>query len=419
MKRVISDSMKANSGRGATALILILCVAAVVALVVARGINDRVASANAVRVETAKVAIPAVSVIAPKMGAMQNEIVLPGNVQAFKDAPIYARASGYLKKWYVDIGGKVKAGQLLADIDAPEIDQQVRQAQAGLEQAKASFEQATANFEQGRSNQQLAKVTAGRWNSLVEKGAVSKQDNDQYQAQYQAQDANLRALEKAVAASRSNVAALEADVARLTELQNYKQVRAPFDGVVTARNTDTGALINAGNGGAAQELFHIAAVSPLRVYVNVPEASSRGAIPGVPAKLTLAEFPGRRFPGKVVRVAGAMDAASRTLLTEVEVNNDAGTLLPGSYAQVHLKLAAASPSLIVPVGAILFRGEGQRVGIVRNGNKAELAVVVVGKDYGTEVEILSGLAPTDQVIENPPDSLVAGMEVRVVQPQKK
>ena len=411
--------MKANSGRGAAALILILAIGAAIAFVVTRGINTRVASANAVRVETAKVAVPTVSVITPREGAMQNEIVLPGNVQAFTDAPIYARASGYLKKWYFDIGAHVKSGQLLADIDAPEMDQQVHQAEASLEQAKASLEQANANYEQGRSNQQLAKVTAERWNSLVEKGAVSKQDNDQYQAQYQAQDANLRALDKAVAAARSNVSSLEADVARLVSLQNYKQVRAPFDGVITARNTDTGALINAGNGGAAQELFHMAAVSPLRVFVSVPEASSRGAIPGVPAELTLAEFPGRRFPGKIVRVSGAMDAATRTLNTEVEVNNEAGTLLPGSYAQVHLKLAAASPSLIVPVGAILFRGEGQRVGIVRDGNKADLAAVVVGKDYGTEVEILSGLSPTDQVIENPPDSLVAGMEVRVVQPQKK
>ena len=411
--------MKANSGRGAAALILILAIGAAIAFVVTRGINTRVASANAVRVETAKVAVPTVSVITPREGAMQNEIVLPGNVQAFTDAPIYARASGYLKKWYFDIGAHVKSGQLLADIDAPEMDQQVHQAEASLEQAKASLEQANANYEQGRSNQQLAKVTAERWNSLVQKGAVSKQDNDQYQAQYQAQDANLRALEKAVAAARSNVSSLEADVARLVSLQNYKQVRAPFDGVITARNTDTGALINAGNGGAAQELFHMAAVSPLRVFVSVPEASSRGAIPGVPAELTLTEFPGRRFPGKIVRVAGAMDAATRTLNTEVEVNNEAGTLLPGSYAQVHLKLAAASPSLIVPVGAILFRGEGQRVGIVRDGNKADLAAVVVGKDYGTEVEILSGLSPTDQVIENPPDSLVAGMEVRVVQTQKK
>jgi len=411
--------MKSSSGRGATALILILIAGGAVAYVVTRGINSRVASANAVREETNKVAVPAVSVITPKQGALQNEIVLPGNVQAFTDAPIYARASGYLKKWYFDIGAHVKAGQLLADIDAPELDQQVRQAAASLDQAKASLEQASANYEQGHSNEQLAKLTADRWNSLVEKGAVSRQDNDTYQAQFLAQAANLRALEKAVSASRSNVVSLEADLARLTALQNYKQVRAPFDGVITARNTDTGALVNAGNGGAAQELFHMAAINPLRVFVSVPEASSRAAIPGVPAELTLAEFPGRRFPGKIVRVAGAMDAATRTLNTEVEVKNDAGTLLPGSYAQVHLKLAADSPSLIVPVGAILFRGEGQRVGVVRDGNKADLAAVVVGKDYGTEVEILSGLSPTDQVIENPPDSLVPGMEVRVVQVQKK
>jgi RND family efflux transporter MFP subunit len=258
-------------------------------VIVYRGISGRTATAAAVQQETVRLAVPTVTVIHPKPGALQDEIVLPGNVQAFTDSPIYARASGYLKKWYVDIGAHVKAGQLLAEIDAPEIDQQVQQARAALEQAKAAQEQASANYEQGKSNAEIARVTAQRWSSLVGKGAVSKQENDQYQAQSEALAANLRALEKAIAAARSSVAAAEADLARVTDLQNYKLVKAPFDGVITARNTDVGALINAGNGGLSQELFHLAANSPLRVYIDVPEINSRAAAPGVTAYLTLAE----------------------------------------------------------------------------------------------------------------------------------
>jgi RND family efflux transporter MFP subunit len=396
-----------------------LAILFVVALgvIVYRGINGRTATAAAVQRETVRLAVPTVTVIHPKPGALQDEIVLPGNVQAFTDAPIYARASGYLKKWYVDIGAHVKAGQLLAEIDAPEIDQQVQQARAALEQAKAAQEQASANYEQGKSNAEIARVTAQRWSSLVGKGAVSKQENDQYQAQSESMAANLRALEKAIAAARSSVAAAEADLARVTDLQNYKLVKAPFDGVITARNTDVGALINAGNGGLSQELFHLAANSPLRVYIDVPEINSRAAAPGVTAYLTLAEYPDRRFTGKIARFSGAIDAATRTLRTEVDVENTSGALFPGSYAQVHLKLDSATPALIVPVSALIFRSEGLRVGLIRDG-KAVLMPVTMGKDFGSEVEIVSGLKPDDRVIENPPDSFVSGMEVRVVQPAK-
>jgi RND family efflux transporter MFP subunit len=228
--------------------------------------------------------------------------------------------------------------------------------------------------------------------------------------------ANLRALEKAISAARSSVASAEADLARLTDLQSYKLVKAPFSGVITARNTDVGALINAGNGGLAQELFHLAANSPLRVYIDVPEIYSRAARPGVTAYLTFAEYPDRKFEGKIARFSGAIDQATRTLRTEVDVENSSGALIPGSYAQVHLKLESATPSLIIPVSALIFRSEGLRVGVVRDGNKALLVPVMMGKDFGTEVEIIGGLRADDPVIENPPDSIVSGMEVRVVQP---
>ena len=286
-------------------LVLVLLITAlVVVAVIVWGIDARIKTAAAVKRETQDLAMPTVAVAHPKMGSLENEVVLPGNIQAFIDAPVSARASGYLKKWYADIGAHVKAGQTLAEIDAPELDQQVRQAEAAVEQAKAALDQTLANLQQGKANAELARVNAQRWTNLVAKGVVSRQENDQYQAQYQAQTANVAALEKGIAAARGNVSSAEANLSRLQELQGYKTVKAPFDGVITVRNTDIGALVNAGNGAASPELFHIAATAKLRVYLNVPQIYSRAAVPGIPAELTLAEFPGRRFRGKLVRTAG-------------------------------------------------------------------------------------------------------------------
>ena len=391
------------------ALVVVLFAGAVVIW----GINTRIQTAAAVKRETLDLAIPTVAVIHPKLGALKDEIVLPGNIQAYTDAPIYARASGYLKNWLADIGTRVKAGQQLAEIEAPELDQQVTQAKANVQQAQAALDQTLAASEQGKANEQLARITAQRWSNLVTKGAVSKQENDQYQAQYQAQIANVQALQQSIAAARSNIVSAQANLARLEELQGFKLVKAPFAGVITARNTDVGALINAGNGGPAQELFHIAATSRLRVFVSVPQVNSRTALPGVSAELTLAEFPGRRFPGKLARTTNAIDPGTRTLLSEVDVDNSSGALLPGAYAQVHLKLPAATPSLILPVNALLFRSEGLQVGVVGDDGKVTLVGVVLGKDYGAEVEIVSGLKQTDAVVLNPPDSLTSGTVVRV------
>ncbi len=394
--------------------LVLLVVALFLAGIVFWGINARIQTAAAVKETTRELAIPDVSVIHPKPGSVRDELVLPGNVQAYTDSPIYARSSGYLKQWFVDIGGHVKAGQVLATIEAPEIDQQVRQAKASLQQSQAALDQALANQQQGKANEELARVTAERWENLVKKGAVSRQENDQYQAQYQAQVANLNALEQAIAAARSNIAAAEANLGRLQEMQSYETVKAPFDGIVTARNIDVGALINAGNGGPAQELFHMAATAKLRVYVSVPQVNSSAAAPGVKCYLTLTEFPGRKFSGELVRNSGAIDQATRTLLTEVDVDNASGELRPGAYAEVHLQIPEGSRSLIVPVSVLLFRSEGLRVGVVRDGNRAELIPVVLGKDYGNAVEVVSGLAENDLVINNPPDSLATGATVQVV-----
>jgi RND family efflux transporter MFP subunit len=393
---------------------LVIAAVALLAVFIYRGIRGRIQTASAVRQETLDLSVPTVSIAHPKLGSMTNEVILPGSIQAFIDSPIYARASGYVKEWYTDIGTRVKAGQALAEIDAPELDQQVSQAKGALAQAQAAVDQASANLQQGRANEQLARVTATRWSNLVSKGAVSRQENDTYQAQFQAQVANVEALEKAVAAARSNLAVAQANLGRLEDLQAFKIVRAPFDGVITGRNTDYGALINAGNGGPTQELFHIASISKLRVFVNVPQAYARSANAGVPAFLTLAEFPGRRFQGKLVRTAEAMDAGTRTLLAEVDLDNASGELRPGAYAEVHLVLPASVPSVIIPVSAILFRKEGLRVGVVRAENKVELMPVVLGKDYGSEVEVASGITADDQVIADPPDSLISGTTVRIV-----
>src|SRR5580700_6816742 len=395
-------------------VLALLITVLVVGAVIIWGIDARIKTAAAVKQETQELATPTVAVAHPKMGALQNQVVLPGNIQAFIDSPIFARASGYLKKWNADIGARVKAGQTLAEIDAPELDQQVRQAQSAVEQAKAALDQTQANLVQGKANAELARVTAQRWSNLVAKGVVSKQENDQYQAQFHAQEANVDALEKAIAAARGNVGAAEANLSRLQEMRGFETVKAPFDGVITARNTDIGALVNAGMGGAAQELFHIAATDKLRVYLSVPQIYSQSAVPGIPAELTLSEFPGRRFHGKLVRTADSMDAGTRTLLTEVDVDNPTGELKPGAYAEVHLTIPAGIPSVVVPVGAILFRSEGLRVGVIRNKNKVALVPVILGKDYGTEVEVLSGIHPDDWVIMNPADSLTSGAVVRPV-----
>jgi RND family efflux transporter MFP subunit len=401
-------------GRALRVAVLLLLFVVVAAAIVFFGINARIQTAAAIKETTRELAIPSVAVIHAKPGAVKNEVVLPGNIQAFTDSPIYARSSGYLKQWNVDIGGHVKAGQVLATIDSPELDQQVRQAKATIQQTQASLDQAIANQEQGKANEEIARVTAQRWQNLVAKGAVSRQENDQYQAQYQAQVANLNALDQAIAAARSNIAVAEANLGRLQEMQSYEIVKAPFEGIVTARNTDVGALINAGNGGAAQELFHMAATAKLRVYVSVPQADSRAAEPGLKSYLTLSEFPGRHFPGELVRTSGAIDPTTRTLLSEVDVDNASGELRPGAYAEVHLMIPEGSRSLILPVSTLIFRSEGLRVGVVRDGNKAELVPIILGKDYGNEVEVVSGLDEKDLVISNPPDSLASGAVVQVV-----
>jgi RND family efflux transporter MFP subunit len=370
--------------------ILVLAVVAAVLLVIF-GILPRIQARTALRQETARMAVATVAVVQPKHTAPSQEIVLPANVQAFADAPIYARTNGYLKRWYVDIGGRVKAGQLLAEIDTPEVTQELRQARADLATSQA--------------NLNLSKITTDRYAGLLKTDSVSKQESDNAAGDYEAKQAALQSA--------------QANVKRLEELQSFQRIYAPFSGVITARNTDVGALINSGStGGNGNELFHIVQPDKLRVYVSVPQVYSQAAKPGITADLTLAEFPGRRFQGKLVRTANAIDPTSRTLLVEIAVDNPTGQLFTGSYAEVHFKLPTPTSSLILPVNTLLFRAEGLRIATVGPDQKVQLKQITIGHDFGSEVEVVAGLTGNENVIINPPDSVIDGQTVRIAQNQQ-
>jgi RND family efflux transporter MFP subunit len=332
---------------------------------------------------------------------------LPGTMQALTEAPILARADGYLKRRLADIGDRVHAGQVLAEIDAPELDQQMRQAEAAIEQAQAAAEQAEASLEQGKANRELARITADRSKQLVERGIAPRQEGDQDQAQLAAHDANVRALEKAIQAQRSNLAAVKANLARLQEVQGYRLVKAPFDGVITLRNVDVGALVGAGS----TLLYRIAQIGTLRTYVNVPQASVNAVHVGQPAALTVSHLPGRTFRGTVARTANALDPASRTMLVEVDVPNADGALFPGTYAEVDLSGANPNPPLVVPATAILFRSDGAQVAVVPPDQIVHLQKITVGRDYGDRVEILQGVTEGTTIVAAPGDTAREGATI--------
>jgi len=376
----------AGKGSRVRSTVILLAILLVVAVVVAAGIIMRLRASKALAAETNELATPTVLVIQPKPGATAQEILLPGNIQAFVDAPIYARTNGYLKRWYFDIGAHVKQGQLLAEIESPEVDHQLAQAEADLGTAQA--------------NAHLSEITANRFTDLLKQNAVSQQDTDNAVSD--------------LAARRTAVKSAQANVDRLKQLVAFEKVYAPFDGVVTARNTDIGQLIDSGaTGGQARSLFQIATINRLRVFINVPQIYSQVATPGLTADLTFAEFPGRRFQGKLVRTSRSIDPTSRTLNVEVDVDNSKGELFPGAFAEVHLKLKEGVPTLTIPVSALLFRQEGLRVVVARSDNTAELVPITLGRDFGSFVEVSTGLTGQERVITNPPDSVINGERLNV------
>lgn len=337
--------------------------------------------------ETETRAIPTVGIMHPIAEAPSEDLVLPGTMQAYVESPIYARTNGYVKKWYHDIGTRVRQGELLADLDTPEVDQQLAQARADLNTSQA--------------NANLSQITANRYAELLTTDGVSKQEADNANGDYEAKKAMVQSS--------------EANVRRLEELESFKHIYAPFSGVITKRNVDTGNLINAGNGGATQQLFAIAETDPLRVYISVPENYSPSIRAGLPASLELAQFPGQKFTGKIVRNSEAIDPGTRTLLTEINVPNKNGALLPGGYAQVHFQAGLANARVQVPVNALLFRSEGLRAVVVDANHKIHLRPLTIGRDFGTTLEVLNGLEASDWIVLNPADSLDENQQVNVKQ----
>jgi RND family efflux transporter MFP subunit len=376
-----------SGGSRARAVVIGVVLLVVVAVLVITGIVPRLRASRALAAETNELAAPTVLVVQPKQGAPSQEIVLPGNIEAFVDSPIFARTNGYLKRWYFDIGSHVKQGQLLAEIESPEIDHELSQAKADLGTAQA--------------NAHLAEITANRFSDLIKQDAVSQQDTDN--------------AVNDLAARNTVVKSAQANVDRLTQLVAFEKVYAPFDGVVTARNTDIGQLIDSGAaGGPPRSLFQMAAVNRLRVFISVPQIYSQAAAPGLTADLIFAEFPGRRFPGKLVRTSRAIDPVARTLNVEVDVDNSKGELFPGAFAEVHLKLKDGLRStLIVPVSALMFRREGLRVAVAKSDNTAELLPITLGRDFGDVAEVVTGLTGQERVITNPPDSIIDGERLNV------
>src|SRR6266849_5677518 len=371
-------------GKGSRVFTILFLVVIVLVVLGAVTLFQRRAQYQALAKETETLAIPSVAVIHASVESAED-LVLPGAMQAYVESPIYARTSGYLKKWYHDIGSRVRQGELLADIDTPEVNQQLAQARADLNTAQA--------------NANLSKITAVRYQELIKTDGVSKQEVDNAVGDLEAKVANVKSA--------------EANVRRLEDLESFKHIYAPFSGVITRRSVDTGTLINAGNGGATQQLFSLAQTDPIRAYVSVPEAYAPSIRAGLGAYLELTQYPGQKFEGKVVRTAESIDPGTRTLLTEVDVPNHAGALLPGGYSQAHLQVKVTGARLAVPVNALLFRSEGLRAVVVDANHKTHLKSLSVGRDYGTTLEVLQGLDASDWIVLNPADSLDEGQEVHV------
>lgn len=376
---------------------LVIVAVGLLVLLVAGGITmlGRADHERALAMETVREAIPTVAVVHPVAEKPEEELVLPGSLLAYENSPIYARTSGYLVRWYKDIGSRVSEGELLASIDTPEVDQELNQARAARQQIVAQLD--------------LARITADRWKNLLKTDSVSAQEADQQASAYTQAQANL--------------AAADANVRRLEQLEGFKKVYAPFSGVITKRNVDPGALINAGSGAAGNgaaatgttgsELFDIARIDPLRVYTSVPQAYAAFIKVGAETYVTLQEFPGQKFKARVVRTADSIDVNTRTLLTEVDVPNKDGKLLPGSFGEVHFAVGSNVNKVTVPVNALLFRAQGPQVAVVGSDNKIQLRPINIGRDYGTSLEIIAGVSSADQVVINPPDSLEQGQQVNV------
>ncbi|MFI4982414.1 MAG: efflux RND transporter periplasmic adaptor subunit, partial [Nevskiales bacterium] len=377
--------------------------------------RQRRESVLAAESKSAGESLAVVNVAPVKRAENSTSLVLPGNIQAVTEAPVLARATGYIKKRYVDIGDRVLAAQMLAEIEAPELQQQILQAKAAVDQAGSTVQQTEAALQQGQANESLAKVSAQRYQKLWESKVIARQEYDTYQSQWEAQQANVRALEKAIAAARSNAAATQANVARLQQLQDYQTVRAPFAGVITVRNVDVGALVNEG----ATLMFRIAQTDRLRTYLNVPQSEAGSVRVGQQATLVIADLQGRKFSGTVTRTTNALDPATRTLLVEVQAANPGGALLPGMYTQVDLAIPRRDPPLLIPADTLVVRSDGPQVAVVSGEGVVHFTRIQLGRDFGDRIEVLQGLSEGQQVAVNPGDEVREGAKVKpIASPEK-
>jgi RND family efflux transporter MFP subunit len=356
---------------------------------------------------------PVVNTVVLKVENGQNEISLPASMQAIQEAAIYARLDGYLKARGVDIGDHLKTGTVMAEIEAPEIDQQLAQAKAALAHAVAALAQAKANQKQAETRMALAKITVDRWKQLVAKGVVSKQDGDDKQGSYDAAAADLEASASSVNAANADIASQQANVSRMEQMRSFERVVAPFDGVVTARNVDPGALITAGSASDKRELFRMAKIDDLRIFVNVPQSYSVGIHPGQTAVIRVNEFQGKQFPGKIIRTSEALDPVSRTLLTEIHIPNANHMLRPGMFSSVKFTLDQVAKTILAPAAIMLFRTDGPHVALVNADHRIHFEKVVPGRDFGATIEVLSGLNEGDRAVLNPTDDFTEGMKVVV------
>jgi RND family efflux transporter MFP subunit len=357
---------------------------------------------------------PAVTVGFAVRAPTATELVLPGSIQAVQETAIYARVDGYLRRRLVNIGDRVQSGQVLAEIDTPELDQQLYQAKAALAQANSALQQVRATLQHNETQLEYNRTTLERWRTMKERNLVAQQDVDDREVQVNSGQADVAAAQANVAAAEANVTANKANVERLANLQSFQKIRAPFAGVITVRNVDNGALIGAGSGTNTQPLFRMAQTDSLRIFVNVPQAYVASIAPGLKTELAVREFPQKRFTAEVASLAGALDPVSRTMLTEVRMANEGDLLRPGMYADVKFQLTRKEPPLIIPASALIFRSGQPRVATVGNANKVRFQTVQLGRDYGANVEIVDGLTEKDRLLIAPPDDLQEGDAVRVI-----
>jgi RND family efflux transporter MFP subunit len=418
LKRQLGEQKKGAAGpSGGTLLVLVLMLGGLALAGYFLGYVPRLKREQVLAAESQAgiQALPVVNVERVGRSSGKSSLVLPGNIQAVTEAPVLARATGYIKKRYVDIGDRVQAGQVLADVEAPEVGQQIRQAKASIDQAQQTVQQAEAALVQGRANANLARVTRDRYQALFTQNVISRQERDTYQAQFEAQEANVQVLDKAIGAAKSNAVAAEANLARLNELLGYQTVRAPFAGVITVRNVDTGALVNEGN----TLLFRIAQTDRLRTYVNVPQADAESVRVGQKATLTVPDLNGRTFAGTVARTANALDPATRTLLVEVQVANTGSSLLPGMFTNVDLAVPRKNPPLVIPADTLVVRSDGPQVAVVNADGAVHFARIQLGRDLGDRLEALSGVEEGDRLAVNPGDVVREGAKVKAVETEKK